>query len=423
MTLKTSFKKFLSVFLCFCISFYFLSFRPVRAHADSATADWAKDLAEGLALNSANAALTYYTSVDPTTLAVCEEALAFGAAVGHDLRDAIEHSEDLPSVTGSSQISVGMCNWTDSNGVTHNAIGSVKCTSSSISFMCSDAGAYAIDTFTSFTNQGYTAANVQSIRIRYQILMGKTWDGYAFTSDYFDTTGAIDSHGTDYKNFDIPVRRGSSISTLTPTSFNVGSFGLGSTGNEYVGVKSGLGPIDVDPDYSSPEALYQSSLDYYNDLIQTYDPSLVDQFWFDFPDPTEQETTEPVSTCCQPFTLPPEWVQSDVVSLDTYHYTVPYTDLMREPFNYLVYGERYTGTAPPEPPTPPSEEVRKATQTKTTTRAVKSGDPVKDLQEYDYEMYEAIFDYGVLIQDIMDRSGVLPYWTVLIAAGALLMII
>lgn len=76
------------------------------------------------------------------------------------------------------------------------------------------------------------------------------------------------------------------------------------------------------------------------------------------------------------------------------------------------------------PPVTPADDAKKALQTKTTTKqAIRSGDPIKDLKDTDPEMYEALFDYSALLQDILDRSGVLPYWAILMAAGALFLII
>lgn len=147
-------------------------------------------------------------------------------------------------------------------------------------------------------------------------------------------------------------------------------------------------------------------VDYYSDIVQENQPI---------------ETTSPGSgvIIIDPFTLPPEWVQSDVVELETDHYTIPYTDLVREPYNYLLYG----ATNMP-PPVTPADDAKKALQTKTTTKqATRSGDPIKDLKDTDPEMYEALFDYSALLQDILDRSGVLPYWAILMAAGALFLII
>lgn len=424
--LKTSIKKLFCFLLCVSLSIYFIPSLSVRVYASSGDAvkDYTIGALEDFGLKVTNSTVSYFTSVDPATLEICEKAVAFGYAVGQDLQYAIEHSEDLPSNVGSSSVSVGQCIWTDSDGVTHNAIGSVKANDNSISFMCLAAGAYCIDAFSSYSHQARTTVDVQSARIRFGILMGKTWEGYSFVSSYFDSGGSDDTHGSDYKNFNIPVKRSSGPHTLTPTSFGVNSFGLYSNGLEYLAVRSGQAPIDVSPDYSSPEALYQSSQAYYNGLLENFDKDLVDQFWFDFPDPAQEETTEPNGSgcCCEPFTLPPEWVQSDVVELETDHYTVPYKDLIEDPYAY-IRGEGVGVTAMPVPPTPEPQGIKRL-QTQTVARGVDtSQDPAQDLKALDPMMYEAIHDYSVLITDIMDQSGVLPYWAILIGAGALFLFI
>lgn len=49
---------------------------------------------------------------------------------------------------------------------------------------------------------------------------------------------------------------------------------------------------------------------------------------------TEDTTDETSFTCCEPFTLPPEWLESNA-ELDTEHYTVPYSDMVQSPWDDL----------------------------------------------------------------------------------------
>lgn len=89
-------------------------------------------------------------------------------------------------------------------------------------------------------------------------------------------------------------------------------------------------------------------VDYYSQIVQDNQPV---------------ETTSPGSgvIIIDPFTLPPEWVQSDVVEMQTEHYIVPFESMVADPFDYLVspYTETVTETVrgatksvPISPPTP-----------------------------------------------------------------------
>ena len=158
------------------------------------------------------------------------------------------------------------------------------------------------------------------------------------------------------------------------------------------------------PSLSSPIMSNDDSVNYYDTSIRPYVinnysstyPEVTEQFityqeYYENLAPVPSETTLPGTgvIIIDPFTLPPDWVQSDVVELETDHYTIPYTDLVREPYNYLLYGA--TNMPPPVSP------AKKALQTKTTTKqATRSGDPIKDLKDIDPEMYDALFDYSAL---------------------------
>lgn len=60
-------------------------------------------------------------------------------------------------------------------------------------------------------------------------------------------------------------------------------------------------------------------------------------------DPTDEsiEPTEPTGTgaviIIDPFTLPPEWVESDVVELNTEAYTIDYDTMIDEPLDEINY--------------------------------------------------------------------------------------
>lgn len=96
-----------------------------------------------------------------------------------------------------------------------------------------------------------------------------------------------------------------------------------------------------------------SNDNYYNYLNEVSYPYTVNTYpeWtvlpppsdYTIPDPTEptQEPTEPTGTgaviIIDPFTLPPEWVESDVVELNTEAYTIDYDTMIDEPLDEINY--------------------------------------------------------------------------------------
>lgn len=120
------------------------------------------------------------------------------------------------------------------------------------------------------------------------------------------------------------------------------------------------------PAYSERYINYNNTYDY----LQNYNyPYVVNNYpvYNELAPPSSflppEETTSPGSgvIIIDPFTLPPEWVQSDVVELETDHYTVPFESMVADPFDYLVspYTETVTETVrgatksvPISPPTP-----------------------------------------------------------------------
>lgn len=130
------------------------------------------------------------------------------------------------------------------------------------------------------------------------------------------------------------------------------------------------------PSLTSPIYTTEQAINYYDNSVRPYVisnysesyPQYTDQFityqeFYDSLDPVPSETTTPGTgvIIIDPFTLPPEWVQSDVVELDTDHYEVPFESMVADPFDYLVspYTETVTETVrgatksvPISPPTP-----------------------------------------------------------------------
>lgn len=130
------------------------------------------------------------------------------------------------------------------------------------------------------------------------------------------------------------------------------------------------------PSLSAPITSNDDAVNYYDTSIRPYVvnnysstyPEVTEQFityqeYYESIEPTPSETTFPGTgiIIIDPFTLPPEWVQSDVVELETDHYTVPFESMVADPFDYLVSPYTQTSTetvrgatksVPISPPTP-----------------------------------------------------------------------
>lgn len=145
--------------------------------------------------------------------------------------------------------------------------------------------------------------------------------------------------------------------------------------------------------YSNDNTITYNNVDYYYEIIQS-------------------STTAPPSTTApggsgvviiDPFTLPPEWVQSDVVELETDHYEVPFESMVADPFDYLV--SPYTQTS--------TETVRSA------TRALSISPPSPQYQVFPNagSVQEIASDYINFAYKLFDRSGL--SWVVGVAVFGL----
>lgn len=423
MTLKTSFKKVVSLFLTHLFLVSMFPFFPLSVHAldlpstGSATGDWAVSQAVQQALAPVEKAVLYRFSSDSaevdTALAIMTAEVGFCNALAQDVW-ASSVGFDNFTISGTSfQVLSGVSRVTHSDGTVDLYSSTITMSNTSICAR-SGEGVYILWR----PDVGYPAS----------LLLHTGYVQFHFTSPpsvwnshsgYFDT---VSPSSTKSGWGDCVLYwSNSTIPTLTPTSYmsvnNSGGALSSFTMNSFLRTTQSA-PLPVDTssdDVPTIMAAYKSALA--SQLGVTVED--VDEVWT-LPDEIPENPSEPDGSgcCCEPFELPSEWVQSDVVELETDHYTIPYTDLVRNPYDYLLYGV----TAPP-PPVTPADDAKKAAQTKTATKATRSGDPIQDLQNTDYEMYEALTDYSALLTDILDRSGVLPYWAILMAAGALFLII
>lgn len=138
-----------------------------------------------------------------------------------------------------------------------------------------------------------------------------------------------------------------------------------------VTIPSSSYPVLTSPITTSEEAInyYDNSIrpyviNNYSDTYQQYTDQFItyEQYYNGLPAAPSETTTPGTGVIIiDPFTLPPDWVQSDVVELETDHYEVPFESMVADPFDYLVspYTETVTETVrgatksvPISPPTP-----------------------------------------------------------------------
>lgn len=125
------------------------------------------------------------------------------------------------------------------------------------------------------------------------------------------------------------------------------------------------------------------------------------QYYYEINNPTEPTETGEAA----PFTLPPEWLE-DRVELETDHYTVPYTDLVQDPWEY-IQGQATT------------------TSTTSTTELLRAGSPGEDtwtetlpgVLHADPAIMTSLWDFENFAQELLSRSGLWAIFAGLTAAG------
>lgn len=159
------------------------------------------------------------------------------------------------------------------------------------------------------------------------------------------------------------------------------------------------------PSGNTSRLSYQNIADtynYYNQYITPYVQEQVgDQYTIYDVDYYSQivEDSQPIETTTpgtgviiiDPFTLPPEWVESDVVELETDHYEVPFESMVADPFDYLV--SPYTQTS--------TETVRGA------TKSVSISPPTPQYQVFPSSgnVQETAVGFVNLAYTLLNRSG------------------
>lgn len=140
----------------------------------------------------------------------------------------------------------------------------------------------------------------------------------------------------------------------------------------------------------------------FQDYINTvFNPAVSTTFNITLPslDLTPVDPTEDSSgCCCEPFTLPPEWLATDA-ELDTEHYTIPYSDLVQDPWEDL---QAYVAT----------EVDAVAADSGGITQTVSRG-----ALPANSDVIDTIDDFQAFAVALLDRSGLLAVFASLIAVG------
>lgn len=320
---------------------------PVSA-SDSALGDWAGSFViSQIKSQIKNAIISNFSSADQTTLDILDAELGFCMALGQDVW-AMQHDIDDYTINGTTfSVLSGVC-YVSVDGV--NVLSTASLTMST-SGICgrADNGVYFC-----WRPEAEHVPSIAFASGRCTLYPGSPPQRWTSYSSYFDTTSPYT--GDSKWGSCICYWSSSTIPFLTPSYYNVHSVSF--TMNSFL--RTNLQPISVDTssdDISTVMSGYKSSLA--SQLGITVDD--VNEVWT-LPDVIPDDPTEPTNPCgCQPFSLPPEWVQSDVVELQTDHYEVPFESMVADPFDYLVSPYTQTSTetvrgamktVPISPPTP-----------------------------------------------------------------------
>lgn len=221
----------------------------------------------------------------------------------------------LPFSSGSGSNSVGLSiSASDSSGITPSYI---------ISYIVryNDGSSY---------QHQFSIARASYYKVWARIL----WNGSVptFSQDTLGSWISSNIGSSPHPNASIYLTFGSGNASVSSSSFPVMSSPL-SSDQDIINYYDN----SVRPTY---KLQYQDQPDIANQFI-TYN-EFVDQY---FPaDPSETTSPGTGVIIIDPFTLPPEWVESDVVELETDHYEVPFESMVADPFDYLVSPYTQTST-------------------------------------------------------------------------------
>lgn len=422
MTLKASFKETVSLFLTHLILVSFLPFFPLTVHAldvpstGSSSVDWLIDAGVNTAKDAIETAvLQNLSSYDKTTVKILESELGFFYALGQDIWASEQNIENFTISGKSYSVLSGFCRI-PVDGV--NELCTVTMTFSDSGFCCrSKHGVYAL------VRAGDGLSPSVSIQSNYNQavyrLMSNSSNYFSFYSGSF---------------FDNPSPQQSPYFTNSSTTFQWSTSGDPPLVNQnswnYTSSSVSVYCQNIlRTDLSAPLPI-DSSSDDVSVMMDQYKSALasqlgisvdqVDEVWT-LPDAVSEEPTEPDGSdcCCEPFELPSEWVQSDVVELETDHYTVPYEDMIDEPFDYLAGLGTY-----PNPPTP-ALNARNRSETSTVTRAVsvEEGSPPLIWDMADYETKTALTDYFLFAENLLHDTGLYNLVGSLIAVGIIVSLV
>lgn len=350
MVVKTAVKRLCAALVACVVMWYTVITAPVLrvSASDSALGDWADSFVIGqIKSQIKNAIISNFSSADQTTLDILDAELGFCMALGQDVW-AMQNDIDDYTINGTTfSVLSGVC-YVSVDGVNELSTASLTMSTSGICGRA-DNGVY----FCWRPETGHVPSIVFASG-RCILNPGSPPQRWTSYSSYFDTTSPYT--GDSKWGSCTCYWSSSTIPYLTPNYYAVHSVSL--TMNSFL--RTNLQPISVDTssdDISTVMSGFKSSLA--SQLGITVDD--VNEIWT-LPDEIPENPTDSSSPCgCQPFTLPPEWVQTDVVELETDHYTVPFESMVADPFDYLVSPFTETSTVtvrgstksvPISPPTP-----------------------------------------------------------------------
>lgn len=349
-------KRLCAVLVACVVMWYSVITAPViRVSAsDSALGDWANSFVIGqIKSQIKNAIISNFSSADQTTLNILDAELGFCMALGQDVW-AMENEIDDFSINGQTfQVLSGVC-YIPVDGT--NELCTCTMTFSPSGLVCrSDYGVYAVVRGVTGTSPWLSWTSNSCI---YHLTGSSSNRFLLYSGSYFDNPTPCETQYFTNSSFTFSWFSSGNPPVVSQNSWNYESSSI--SGYCQSILRTNLQPISVDTssdDITTVMSAYKSSLG--SQLGITVDD--IDDIWT-LPDEIPEDPTDSSSPCgCQRFTLPPEWVESDVVELETDHYEVPFESMVADPFDYLVSPYTQTSTetvrgatksVPISPPTP-----------------------------------------------------------------------
>lgn len=242
------------------------------------------------------------------------------------------------------------------------------------------------------------------------------WRIYVYSNgDYL--TSSVHNMGTSYFNFNFYFYSSSGIYAMpdSPSALLSHFDSSNPTANGiYVGSLCSKGAVSTFPHAENYQTFTEDNIynyyqnDVYPYIVNEY-PEITfnsPQYYYEINNPTEPTETGEAA----PFTLPPEWLE-DRVDLETDHFTVPYSEMVQDPWEYIQGQATTTGAGTT------TEPLRGQFRTETAIETVAPEPTLPGVLHADPAIMSAMWDFENFAQELLSRSGLWAIFAGLAAAG------